>query len=282
MVLDSFGNLFVANNCSEIISKTTPGSLTMPFFGSNGLSNDCNLLVIDSSDNIFSVNRVESNVVTKYFPNGTYIDFANFSNNVKTFIIDSSNNMYLAIPGGVPVRKITPSGVSSNVTTLTGGGFMVRDSLGNFFTAGDNNAGFFRMYKTEPNGTTNYAFVNDCYANQPMQIDSNNNIYWHNAININNNSIKKVTPSGVVTTIVSLGNIRATAMTIDSSNNLYYVTINSSGVPQTPICIWKVSPSGVVTGLGYNPNLIGYLLPDNLGYLYMAHSTSTGVTKFLL
>jgi hypothetical protein len=185
--------------------------------------------------------------------------------------------MYLAIPGGSPVRKITSSGVSSNVTTLTGGGFMVRDSLGNFFTAGDAD----KMYKTEPNGTTNYGFVTDCYANIPMQIDSNDNIYWHRGFN-GNYSVKKVTPAGVVTTIVSLGSNQATAMTIDSSDNLYYVTANYSYTPQTPICIWKVSPSGVVTGLGYNVNRIGYLLPDNLGYLYMAHSTSTGVTKFLL
>jgi hypothetical protein len=253
----------------------------MPFFGSGIGGEDCYLLVIDSSDNIFSVNRVGSSKIAKYTPSGTYINFANYSNNITTFIIDSSDNMYLVKPGGFPVRKITPSGVSSNATTTTGGGFMVRDSLGNFFSAGDSYFGFFRMYKTEPNGTTNYSFVNDCFANIPMQIDSNDNIYWHNAFN-NNYSIKKVTPAGVVTTIVSLGSNQATAMAIDSSDNLYYVTATSSYVPQTPICIWKVSPSGVVTGLGYNVNRIGYLLPDNLGYLYMAHSTSTGVTKFLL
>ena len=282
MAFDSFGNLYVANNVSRIISVITPGSLTDSYYSEGGLSNDAYLLAIDSNNNIFGANRTGSQFIIKYLSGGSYSNFASVGNDVVSFIVDSSNNLYYKPDGFGAFAKITSGGTVSFMGT--GGGYMTIDSLGNFYTAGSSSS-FDRMYKTDPAGNSTLFVSSDVILWCNMVIDSNNNIYFgYLHPGGTNNSIRKVTHSGVMTTVVSLGSNHPTALTVDSQDNVYFTIVNSSYTPVSNN-VKKLTPSGVVSNVGTHHYVCDYLITDNLGHLFAANSRlggglHSGLTKF--
>ena len=213
---------------------------------SSGIINTSNL-VVDSSPG------ANGYVVNTYIKCSFY----------QTAIIgDSSGNLYsINGNGGNAIYKISPSGV---ITFLAGGNFTPGFADGTGSAAKFNN----------PTGIT---------------IDSNRNLYV-----TDNNSIRKVTQSGVVTTLAGNGSPgyvdgtgsgaqfnKPTGITIDSNRNLY-VTDNQNQR------IRKITQSGVVTtlagngsigsvdgtGSGAGFNYPGYIALAPNGNLYVADQTS--------
>lgn len=148
--------------------------------------------------------------------------------------VDIAGNVYVADGGNETIRKITPTGV---VTTLAG----VAGSGGS--SDGTGSAAWF-------------------YAPSGVAVDRSGTLYVTDTVN---NTIRKITPAGEVTTLAGLpgkagstDGIGSTArfnypygVAIDTSDNLYVTDSNNATVR-------KVTPAGVVTtvaGLAGNPGI---------------------------
>jgi prepilin-type N-terminal cleavage/methylation domain-containing protein len=245
IAIDSSGNLFVADRGNNVIRRITIGGVVSTFAGSGAqgsldgtgigaqfyypeslvLDNSSNLYVTDRANNL--IRKITSSGVVSTFAGSGVPGSANGNGTAAQFnapygiAIDASGNLYVADSANNQIRKITSSGT---VTTLAGS-----------TTAGNTDAtGTFAQFST-PYG---------------VAVDNTNNVF---VADYNNNTIRKITQAGVVTTLAgdgTTGYIDATGIasefrhpfgiTIDSANNMY-VTDRSN------YKIREVTPGGVVT-----------------------------------
>lgn len=186
---DRFGNVFVADQNNHRIRKIDHMGTVSTIAGSSSGSTDGTALLAKFNG-----------------PNG--------------LCLDSAGNIYVADAGNHRIRKISPSGV---VTTLAG-----------------SSPGF-------QDGTGTSAYF---YSPTDITIDAAGNLYVTDKLN---NRIRKITPTGVVTTLagsVSSGgaNGQGTAATfsqpvgidIDNDGNLYVVEATGHRIR-------KITPSGLVS-----------------------------------
>ena len=241
VALDSAGNVYASDYFGGRIRKITPFGVVSTI---NVALNKPSGVVVDSSGNIYVAEYVSSHIV-KISPSGTKTTLAGsgtsgFVNDTGTsaqfyrpdgIALDGNGNVYVADYGNNCIRKISPSGV---VTTLAGSG----------------TAGF-----ADGTGTTA-----QFYRPTDVAVDGAGNVY---VADQGNNRIRKITPSGVVTTIAgsaSTGFVDGTGtsakfadpsgLAIDGDGNLYIADADN-------YCIRKMTPSGVVTTI-VGTNVQGY------------------------
>jgi sugar lactone lactonase YvrE len=165
--------------------------------------------------------------------------------------IDGAGNLYVADTANNTIRKIAPGGI---VTTLAG-------------TAGTAGAA---------DGTGTAALFN---APLGIALDANNNVYVADS---HNDTIRKITPAGVVTTLAGTAGVTGGAdgtgaagtfntpagLTIDANGNLF---VADSG----NYTIREVSPTGQVTTIAGAAGQAGHA--DGLG-VDARFNTPTGIT----
>lgn len=206
LAVDHQGNVFVADTGNDTIRKITPAGVVTTFAGQaidpvTGLHNTggradgtgpaaefhfgisiidsigSNSLAIDANDNLYLADTLSSSI-RKITPAGVVTTIALRSplgvlitlNSPDGVAIDPGGNLYVTDSGNCVIRKITPDGVVSAFAGMM-----------NFAGSAD--------------GTGNAATFNNPRG---IACDSSGNVY---VADTNNNTIRKITPSGAVTTL---------------------------------------------------------------------------------
>ena len=191
-------------------------------------------------------------------------------NNPNAIAADTAGNIYVADSGNNAIRQIAPGGIVSTLAGTAG-------------TAGS------------ANGTGAAALFNNPSG---VATDSSGNVY---VADTNNQTIRKVTPAGVVSTVAGspgvLGSTDATGsaasfrypngLASDSSGNLYVADTGNN-------TIRKITPAGVVSTLAGTPGVAGFadgtgaaasfngpaaVALDTLGNLYVADYYNNTIRK---
>jgi D-alanyl-D-alanine dipeptidase len=270
---DSAGNVFVADTGNHTIRKITPAGVVTTLAGTAGSSgstdasgaaarfNNPRGVATDSAGNVY-VADTGNDTIRKITPTGVVSTLAGTAgssgstdasgaaarfNSPRGIASDAAGTLYVADSGNDTIRKITPTGA---VTTLAG-------------TAGA--AG-----STDASGAA-------ARFNDPMgvAIDSANNVYVADS---GNNTIRKITPAGVVTTLAGTAGIASSAdglgaaasfngptgVATDSAANVYVADTNNN-------TIRKVTAAGSVSTIAGKPQTAGFT-PGSLPGLLSAPS----------
>ncbi len=274
VAVDSSGNLYVADAGNSTIREITPVGTnwvvttlagTAAYGSTDGTGSAARFnqpqgLALDSAGNAY-VGDSMNYTVRKVTPAGVVTTLAGLAGAFGTadgagsaarfeypmcVAVDSAANLYVTDYDANTIRKVTPAGV---VTTLAG-------SAGNSGSA---------------DGTGTNALFNSPYG---VAVDSAGTVY---VADRGNDTIRKVTPAGVVTTLAgSAGNSGCAdgtgtnallsepyGVAVDSAGNVYVTDANNNAIR-------KVTPAGVVTTLA---GLVGVNGP--FGNWGMADGTGT-------
>jgi sugar lactone lactonase YvrE len=237
VAVDGAGNVFVADNGNNTIRKVTPSGVVTTLAGTAGsygsadgtgaAARFCSPsgVAVDGAGNVFVADG--NNTIRKITPSGVVTTFAGTAGSYGSadgtggaarfsspegVAVDGAGNVFVADTGNNTVRKITPAGV---VTTLAGSA----DSSGS------------------ADGTGAAARFN---GPQGVAVDGSGNVF---VADTGNNAIRKISTSGVVTTIVgvaaprSAGNfpgplpasiVSPLGVAIDPSTGKLYMTLHDA------------------------------------------------------
>ncbi len=240
VAVDSVGNVYVAVKNSHRIRKITSGGVVTTLAGTgtagfmDGAGNVAQFneprgVAVDGLGNIY-VADTDNNRIRKITPGGVVSTFAGTGtagnmdgagnvaqfNNPYGVAVDGLGNIYVADTGNHHIRKITSGGVVSTLVGTASPAGVVVDVSGNVYVTDSNN---HRIRKitfdssgtgtvTTLAGTVTAGFMdgagNVAQFNEPrgVALDSVGNVY---VADTNNNRIRKITPSGVVSTLAGTG-----------------------------------------------------------------------------
>lgn len=243
----SNGDLYVADRANHVIRKVTSSGVVTTIAGNGvagfadgtGTSAQFNSpfgIAVDRDDNLYvadynnhRIRKIATNgTVSTLAGNGTP-DLINDTGTSAAFngpldlAVDDSGNVYVSDEQNNVIRRITPEGI---VTTYAGSGI-----------GGDLDGSATEAQFNEPDG---------------IAVDTNGNVYVADAFN---HKIKKITPSGDVTTLAGSGTPGAidgsgsaaqfntpTGLYVDANDNILVAGNFTHKIRQ-------VSPSGIVTTL---------------------------------
>ncbi len=261
VVLNTAGNLYVTDASNGLVRVVTPGGVVTTFAGNPGLIGDVD---------------------------GTGTDPAVSFNSPQGLAFDSSGNLFVADYNGNVIRKITPAGVITTIagTTPISGttdatGALARfsrpagvatDSAGNVYVTDSANSTIrlitpagvvttFAGTAGSPGGADGTGSAARFNNPRGLTSDSAGNLY---VADTGNNCIRKVTSSGIVTTLAGLaGTFGSTDGTgsaarftmpfkiaVDAADNLYVADTSQH-------TIRRITPAGVVSTFAGSPGLSG-------------------------
>lgn len=273
---DPSGNVYVVDAYNNSIRKVTPGGVVTTFAGSvnnapgnvDGQGAAASFyypagIASDHSGNLYVSNGI-SNTIRKIAPDATVTTLAGTAGvngtqdgtgpaaqftAVGDLTTDAAGNVYV-IDGAdkVSIRKVTPAGVVSTIATglASPSGIAVSSNGTVYFTDGD----LYTLNKLNPDGTATIVAGSE-YASghqdgtgtaavfrtpYSLAIDAQDNLY---VADMWDGTIRKVTPAGVVSTVIGVpGEVNlqmgplpanvglSTGIAIDAVGNLYISTQN--------------------------------------------------------
>ncbi|MEO6003572.1 MAG: FG-GAP-like repeat-containing protein [Opitutus sp.] len=302
LAVDAAHNVYVVDNFNATIRKVTSGGTVTTLAGIAGVFgladgvgaaarfNRMNGIAIDGAGNLYLADLTNSSIRTINIATGAVSTLAGFpgvtgdvdgtgtsARFTRPFglVRDSANgNLFVTDNSTGVIRKVTSSGVVTTVAGMAssrGGGVGLTDGIG----------GAARF-----NGL------------QHLAMDSAKNLY---AVDSSNSTIRKITPSGVVTTFAGLAQSAGSAdgtgsvarfnspsgVIIDGNDNLYVTDAGNN-------TIRKITPAGVVTTVaGLAPRASNYdgtgtgaqfgaandVAVDSLGNAYVPDATNHIIRK---
>jgi len=230
IAIDGSGNIYVADVVTNTIQKITPtGVQSVLAGGTEGFADGTGAaasftgiegMTIDANGNLYVVDAGNS-LIRKVTPLGVVTTLAGNRYSSSTdgvgtsasfsmpwgIVIDASGNLYVTDVGTSRIRKITPAGVVSTLTT-TGLSFGVKgitiDKTGNLYVSDQTSN---QIIKITTAGIAS-AFAQNTSSptvtfDSPtgLAIDANGNIF---AANQFNGTISKITPAGVASVFAGL------------------------------------------------------------------------------
>jgi len=251
MAADNAGNVYVTDLWNNTIRKITPGGAVTTLGGTADFPpgsadgtgpaarfSHPNGIAVDATGSVY-VADTDNHTIRKITPDGvvsTLAGMANLSgradgigqaarfNAPRSVAVDSAGNVYVADTINCAIRKITPAGVA---TTLAG--------------AADGSA----------DGT---GLAAQFFFPQGAAVDSTGTVY---VADTGNNTIRKITPGGVVTTLAGTPGVgtypvdgtgpaarfdQPFALAVDGAGTVYVADTRNN-------MIRKITPAGVVTTL---------------------------------
>jgi sugar lactone lactonase YvrE len=228
IAIDGSGNLYIADTANNIIRKMTPDGTVTTVAGTPGFPGNRDGLgaaarfrnpwsvAADSSGNVY-VADMSNNSIRKITPTGlvsTVAGLGGLSGNTDgvaaaarfnhpfALAVDGADNIYVSDTANNAIRKITPNGAVTTIAGLPG-------------------------YAGNADGTGDSARFS---APQGLATDAAGNVY---VADTGNNAIRKITPTGTVTTLpipALVSNAKATNATNAASlNNPDGVAVDSTG-----------------------------------------------------
>ena len=125
MVVDSSGNLYVASLYNSAVQEFALGSTTESVTYSTGVSFP-DVLVFDSSGNLYVANELFSGSISMFAPGSTVVraTFSEDLDNPQAMAFDPQGNLYAAnVDGGVALARF------NSFLTTTGGGLVIQSSV---------------------------------------------------------------------------------------------------------------------------------------------------------
>jgi len=297
--LDSAGNAYVTDASYNTVQKITPAGKISTLAGTAGVAgmhdglgggvffNQPGGNVVDGAGNIYVADTGNA-MIRKIAPDGTVTTFAGSATNrgnqdgsgtsasfssPNGIAVDGAGNVYVADSFNETIRKITPAGV---VSTLAGAAASRGDA--------DGTGGSARF--NYPAG---------------VAVDGAGNVYVADAYN---DTIRKITPGGVVTTLAGSAGISGSndgtgiyalfnqpiGLTADGAGNVYVADTGNA-------TIRKVMPDGTVTTVAGMAGIAGMrdgagssalfnqprgIALDSTGKLYVADTGNAAIRKIAL
>jgi sugar lactone lactonase YvrE len=296
VAVDSAGNVYVADSGNDTIRKITPSGVVSTLAGSaSGSGSDDGTgsaarfyspegVAVDSAGNVYVADRFNF-TIRKITSAGVVSTLAGLArsegsadgtgsaarfSSPQGVAVDGAGNVYVADTGNSTIRKITPSGVVSTLAGLTGSNGSADD-------------------------TGSAARFN---SPQGVAVDSAGNAYVGDT---GNNTIRKITPSRVVSTLAGLAASSGSAdgtgsaarfsfpngVTVDSAGNVYVADplndtirkITPSGVVSTLAGLARISGSDDGTGSAARFNSPEGVAVDSAGNVYVADRDNNTVRR---
>jgi uncharacterized protein (TIGR03437 family) len=288
--IDATGTLYIAEQFGNV-RRVGPGGIigATPAFGAAGLATDAagSIYYADQSGERIrkiisgSVIPVAGNGKAEFTGDGGAASGAGLAS-PSDVVLDANGNIYIADRDNDRIRKIDPNGV---ISTYAGKGApvgdsgpaanarldqpsqMAMDSAGNLYVA---DAGNHRVRKIAPDGTISTfagngraGFSGDggsatsASLNTPLDVklDSAGNVY---IVQADDARVRKVSPSGIITTIAGGGATRqdgvlatntsldyATTLAVDAAGNVYVGEVDFG-------TIRKIAPNGIISTFAGN------------------------------
>ena len=351
LTIDGEGNMYVADTNNSTIRKITPAGDVTTFAGTSGMAGSANGkgtaasfyypvgVATDSADNVY-VGEFGNTSIRKITPVGVVTTIAGSApapgstdgagaaagfNAPQGLSTDSAGNMYVADTLNNIIRKVTPAGVTTTFAgkagtsgsadgTGTAASFnspkgLTTDSAGNAYVSDTLNN---TIRKVTPAGeVTTFAGTagtagstngtgSAASFNRPngLATDSAGNVYVSDTLN---NTIRKITPAGDVTTFAGTAGAAGSAngtgaaasfnspigLAADSAGNVYVADTNNS-------TIRKITPAGEATTFAGTAGAVGSangtgtaasfnrptgIATDSAGNVYVADTNNSTIRK---
>jgi uncharacterized protein (TIGR03437 family) len=322
LAVDSSGNLYIADGLNHRVRKvaggvisTVAGNGTAGYTGDKGSATSAELnnptgVAVDSSGNIYIadsgnhvVRKVAGGTITTFAGNNNpgYSGDAGLATNAQLFnpvgvALDSSGNLYIADAGNTVIRQVSGGNINTVAQGFTHPDGVAVDAAGNIYVA---DTGGRRIVKissgayTTIAGNGNFGFGGDngpgnqaaLYDPMGLAVDSSGNVYIADTFNCR---IRKLTPSGIITTIAGNGSLffsgdggpatQATlhfpdAVAVDSAGNVYIADTVNAVVRKLQGTLPVVSANGVVNAA----SLAARISPGSLATVFGTNFALTNI-----